>query len=665
MRLLNTTTNSLYMENKTNDDNDTITTTATAPTNGPVFKFIPGPILNFNVGQIANLCESSVIGSSGLTVALAIMATTTTTSSIETDARDSGVVVNRQNLLGKYLKQKCQKESNSMIVPLTVDYRQRHHAVGKIPTSANRADNRRPTNAETLASRAIDRALRPLLKRADDAAINTQSIHLTCSIQACAITEDGSIGGHPVALALNSASVAMRERLIEPVAAIFLCLTADGSILEDPSVSFSGQDVNNQNPIVCELLYAGTKDFVVMMEFSGELEESKLIDLIYKAHERIQPRLEIQNNVSQEPSSKEQDLDDDALRKELGLESVESVVNDDSVVVSKAEIIYEQAYGHCREKLWDVALRLFGVALNDTNSGDCLESKSTTTVIHSEGKDGPLLGKGHRGRRESLFREEIKRRLVEFVPSDNGLSNEFSDLVAEESSIVAILAEAIHSKMLKEAMKEAVGKYDCRSDGRSNTKVIRPLSMEVPALPDVVHGSALFTRGETQVLCTTTLGPPKDGILLNDPYLLTSSKEKDKAKVDSPYSDLPVGSLRYLKNQEYLESDLNSRKVKASREQTGDSGTLSERRRAFLQYDFPSYSKGEVQSGPASSASRREIGHGMLAEKAITPILPPVSEFPYALRMTSEVTSSNGSSSMASVCGVTLALLDAGRLQKS
>ena len=109
-----------------------------------------------------------------------------------------------------------------------------------------------------------------------------------------------------------------------------------------------------------------------------------------------------------------------------------------------------------------------------------------------------------------------------------------------------------------------------------------------------------------------------------------------------------------------LESDLNSRRVKADREQTGDSGVLRERRRAFLQYDFPAYSKGEVQTGPSGGGSRREIGHGALAEKAILPVLPPASKFPYAIRMTGEVTSSNGSSSMASVCGATLALLDAG-----
>ena len=115
-----------------------------------------------------------------------------------------------------------------------------------------------------------------------------------------------------------------------------------------------------------------------------------------------------------------------------------------------------------------------------------------------------------------------------------------------------------------------------------------------------------------------------------------------------------------MKTQEHLESDLNTRKVKADREQTGDSGILKERRRAFLQYDFPAYSKGEVKEGPQVGGNRREIGHGALAEKAILQVIPPADKFPYTIRMTSEVTSSNGSSSMASVAGASLALLDAG-----
>ena len=99
--------------------------------------------------------------------------------------------------------------------------------------------------------------------------------------------------------------------------------------------------------------------------------------------------------------------------------------------------------------------------------------------------------------------------------------------------------------------------------------------------------------------------------------------------------------------------------MRADREMTGDSGILQEVRRAFLHYDFPSYSTGEVRKG-GPAVNRRAVGHGSLAERGILPILPPPAVFPYAIRMTSEVTSSNGSSSLASVCGATLALLDAG-----
>jgi len=330
-------------------------------------------------------------------------------------------------------------------------------------------------------------------------------------------------------------------------------------------------------------------------------------------------------------------------------------------IVSKAGTIFDEAYEVVREKLWDVALRLFGVESKDAS----LDVELSVVTIYSEEEHGPLLGKVIRGRREKLVHEEIEHLLVAFEPSDENLSREYRDLLRRDNTIVSALADSIQSRLFKEAMQEAAIKYNCRADGRGRLassggcETIRPISVQVPALTDVVHGSALFTRGETQVLCTTTLGAPKDGILLSDPYLLPRSSA-GKGTFDAPYSDLPVGSLRYLKNQEHLESDLNTKKVQASREQTGDSGTLRDRRRAFLQYDFPSYSKGEVQTGGASSGSRREIGHGALAEKSIAPTLPPASEFPYALRMTSEVTGSNGSSSMASVCGVTLSLLDAG-----
>ena len=140
-----------------------------------------------------------------------------------------------------------------------------------------------------------------------------------------------------------------------------------------------------------------------------------------------------------------------------------------------------------------------------------------------------------------------------------------------------------------------------RVDGRQKNE-IRPLAAEVGVLPRV-HGSGLFTRGQTQVLTTCTLGGTKDNQLMDD---LTDEQTK-----------------RYIHH-----------------------------------YNFPPYSVGEARA--PRSPGRREIGHGALAERALLPVIPPVEEFPYAIRVVSEVVSSNGSTSQGSICGSTLALMDAG-----
>jgi polyribonucleotide nucleotidyltransferase len=140
-----------------------------------------------------------------------------------------------------------------------------------------------------------------------------------------------------------------------------------------------------------------------------------------------------------------------------------------------------------------------------------------------------------------------------------------------------------------------------RVDGRGIDE-IRPLAAEVGVLPRV-HGSGLFTRGQTQVLTIATLGP------VSDAQKIDGLDEED--------------TKRYMH-----------------------------------QYNFPSYSVGETK--PSRGPGRREIGHGALAERALAPVIPPVEEFPYALRLVSEVLSSNGSTSQGSICGSTLALMDAG-----
>ena len=182
---------------------------------------------------------------------------------------------------------------------------------------------------------------------------------------------------------------------------------------------------------------------------------------------------------------------------------------------------------------------------------------------------------------------------------------ELHDKVAEE--LLVRFADRQHEleeaceKVLRDQVRRVILDEDRRIDDRSSTE-IRPLSAEVHALPRT-HGSAIFTRGETQVLATVTLG--------------TSS---DEQRVDA---------------------------------------LLGERFKKFmLHYNFPPFSTGEVKflRGPG----RREIGHGALAERALAAVLPPEEDFPYTIRVVSEVLESNGSSSMATICGGTLALMDAG-----
>ncbi|GAB4171981.1 MAG: polyribonucleotide nucleotidyltransferase [Coleofasciculaceae cyanobacterium] len=160
----------------------------------------------------------------------------------------------------------------------------------------------------------------------------------------------------------------------------------------------------------------------------------------------------------------------------------------------------------------------------------------------------------------------------------------------------------IFKDITKELMRRQIVEDGVRVDGRKLDEV-RPVSCQTGLLPRRVHGSALFNRGLTQVLSTATLGTPGDAQTLDD---LNPEEEK-----------------RYLHH-----------------------------------YNFPPFSVGETK--PIRSPGRREIGHGALAERALVPVLPPQEEFPYVLRVVSEVLSSNGSTSMGSVCGSTLALMDAG-----
>ncbi|HZD56629.1 MAG TPA: polyribonucleotide nucleotidyltransferase, partial [Anaerolineales bacterium] len=173
--------------------------------------------------------------------------------------------------------------------------------------------------------------------------------------------------------------------------------------------------------------------------------------------------------------------------------------------------------------------------------------------------------------------------------------------LAEEDEALALGVRRAFDDTLKSMVRQRILDQGIRPDGRG-LQNIRPIWCEVEVSPRA-HGSGLFTRGETQVITLATLGTPRE------------AQELD--------SLTPFESKRYIHH-----------------------------------YNFPPFSTGETR--PLRGASRRDIGHGALAERALRPMIPPEEEFPYTLRLVSEVLSSNGSSSMASVCGSTLALMDTG-----
>ncbi|MEJ5201856.1 MAG: polyribonucleotide nucleotidyltransferase, partial [Anaerolineales bacterium] len=175
-----------------------------------------------------------------------------------------------------------------------------------------------------------------------------------------------------------------------------------------------------------------------------------------------------------------------------------------------------------------------------------------------------------------------------------------TELAGEDAALVPVVKTAF-KEVEKQVVRKRILETGLRPDGRRSNE-IRPIWCEVGISPRA-HGSGLFTRGETQVLTLATLGSPKEALELDT---LT-----------------PIVTKRYIHH-----------------------------------YNFPPFSTGEVK--PLRGQSRREVGHGALAERALEPVIPPESEFPYTLRLVSEVLSSNGSTSMASVCGSTLALMDTG-----
>ncbi len=408
-------------------------------------------------------------------------------------------------------------ESDLDFFPLTVDYRERAYAGGRIPTVYGRREPR-PGTSEQLVARLIDHCIRPLFPKEFKA-----EVQVLCTV----LSSDGVHPADVPALIGTSAALSVSDIPFNgPVAAVTVG-KVDGKLVINPSY----EELHKSE---MELFVSGKSDAVMSVEGGGhEIPEDEIIDTIITAHEEIKEVIKLQEGLSAVCSQ---------TKREYAAKTVEETLN------------------------------------------ERIRALATTRIRESIGMADKQLREDYLEQIQTEILSEIQDEAVEEI--DIGIEKD---------------ARSILSDIEKEEMRKSILVEGKRVDGRGITD-IRAISGEVALLPRT-HGSALFTRGQTQALCVATLG--------------TSGDEDVQRGLD--------GEIR---------------------------------RPFFLHYNFPPYSTGEVKRmmGPG----RREIGHGALAQKALEPLIPNKEEFHYTIRIVAEILESNASSSMATVCGATLALLDAG-----
>lgn len=397
-------------------------------------------------------------------------------------------------------------------LPLSVDFEERMYAAGKIPGGYLKREGR-PSEKAILASRVIDRPIRPLFPKdlRNDVAITltVMSVDPDCSAEITAM-----IGA---SIALSISDIPWNG----PIGGVLMGLV-DGKLIVNPTE----EELKKSD---LQLTVAASEKKVVMIEAgANEVDDDTMFNAIMLAHKEIKDVIGFINAITDEIGKKKFDYPSCEL---------------DSEMFDKIFAFFEK----------DVMFAL------DTD--------------------------------DKTIRDE------RMVPIQDAIMEKFSEEYPELSVQLPEVVYTIQKKIVRRWL--LVDKK--RVDGRRMDQ-IRALGAEVGILPRV-HGSGLFTRGQTQVLTAATLG------MLSEAQLLDG--------IDSDTSK------RYMHH-----------------------------------YNFPGYSVGEAK--PTRSPGRREIGHGALAERSLIPVLPSEAEFPYAIRLVSDVVSSNGSTSQGSVCGSTLALMDAG-----
>ena len=395
--------------------------------------------------------------------------------------------------------------------PLSVEYEEKLYAAGRIPGSFMRREGR-PSLPAVLASRLIDRPMRPLFP---------YDLRNDVAIQCEVLSVDRDCSPEITAMIGASAWVSYSEI---PFAGPIGCLEVgycDGQIVLNPN-----QEQRKTSRM--DVTVAATREKVVMIEAGAdEIPDEIMYAGIVKAHEEIKKQIDFIDQIVAEIGKPKMEYDHAQFNQEL----FDKIVAD---FMDEAKAAMDTDDKNVREERWNAMI------------------------------------------------DHWHEKYLEEYPDMDQYLEEFT--------------YKFQKKIVKAWLLEGH-----RVDGRAKNE-IRPLAAEVGILPRA-HGSGMFTRGQTQVLTTCTLGGTKDSQLMDD---LTDEQTK-----------------RYIHH-----------------------------------YNFPPYSVGEARA--PRSPGRREIGHGALAERALVPVLPSMEDFPYTIRCVSEVLSSNGSTSQASICGSTLALMDAG-----
>lgn len=402
-------------------------------------------------------------------------------------------------------------------LPLTVEYRERTYAAGKIPGGFFKRGGR-PGEKEILTARLIDRAIRSQLPK---------GLRNETQVYSLVISADMENNSDLLALIGAFAAVGISEIPIANLVGAVRVGRIDGQFVMNPTF----EQVTRSE---LDIVVAASRDAIVMVE--GEAEQVPE-DVVLEAFALAQKQM--------------QDI--------IGM--------------------LEELVAKAGKPKRDLALKTLDPALDQQ-------------VRKLAGEQIALAVRTTEKQARSAAVEAAKRAVHEKLQAELG---------AEGYAAVKKDATALIDKLEVEVVRTDIAKRSRRPDGRG-LKDIRPISIEINVLPRP-HGSAIFTRGQTQALVVTTLG--------------TASDEQLMEQLEREY-----------------------------------------KKNFMLYYNFPSFSVGEVR--PVRGPGRREIGHGMLAERALAPVIPEKEKFGYTIQVTSDILESNGSSSMASVCGASLSLLDAG-----